>query len=110
VGRLLEGDRLRDAGGAAAVEYALMIGVIAAAIAGAVLGLSAQPGAGPNRFCAQASSNGFGCGPGRAQDPAQSPSLPWSEDCPTPSPSTSAPSPSPTDTETGEPTPCASPD
>jgi hypothetical protein len=80
-----------------------MIGLIAAVIAAVVLGLSAQAGTGPNPFCAQASSNGFGCGPGRDQDPAQSPSLPWSQDCPTSSPSASAaPATSPADPETGE--------
>src|SRR3954470_10849144 len=94
------GDRAPGTRGAAAVEYALMIGVIAAVIAAAVLGLSAQAGAGPNRVCSQTSSNGFGCGPGPDPGRAPSPPPPWSEDCPSPTLSASAaPATAPTDTE-----------
>jgi hypothetical protein len=115
VGRLLGSDRAPGTRGAAAVEYALMIGVIAAVIAAAVLGLSAQAGAGPNRFCSQTSSNGFGCGPGSDPGPAPIPPPPWSENCPSPTPSASATTATtPTDTEIGEPdesaSPCAGPD
>src|SRR4051794_10781985 len=71
---LLRGNRRSDARGAGAVEYALMIGVIAAVIAGAVFGLGPAAGAGPKSMCDAAPSFGLSCaGGGGVPTPAASP-------------------------------------
>src|SRR3954453_15797280 len=90
---LLRGNRRSDARGAGAVEYALMIGVIAAVIAGAVFGLGPAAGAGPKSMCDAAPSFGVaGAGRGVVPAAAASPSVttsPSPTGCPSPSPAAS---------------------